>query len=470
MAKVPYLIRRNNIYYLRFIVPVEFQNRIKSREIVQSLKTEETAKAIPLALRLASCLFEALYELEKSAPDGYVDHMDILRHANELFTGDRLMFAGGKGVLPLVRSNSITLSQVVADFFRQYDASNKAMLLKLTATLPILVELLDDKTIDQILQSDINRFFEDIQKLPVRRDCRQFSGLSFRQIIDANAGPCIAEKTFNGTYRACASIFIEWAKVNYKDQGFPDLSVKGAIYRGNRSGGINKQRAMKPEELQLLFVNHKMKTYAASVKTAHYCWLPLIGLYTGARINEICQLNPAHDIRHDADTGIYYFHFTDAGETAKGVSKSIKTHSSKRIVPIHSKLIELGFLTYVARIRAHQHKIIFPEWKPRNGKASVNAGKWFIRYLDSLALSDDAEGARLSGFHAFRHTFITYGIKNKISGIFAITGHETASVDGFDKMSAVAKGYWTRNLTEDIEDRKIIVERFIYDIGFYRPK
>lgn len=105
------------------------------------------------------------------------------------------------------------------------------------------------------------------------------------------------------------------------------------------------QRAIRPEELKKLFNHTKMKKYAENPETAHYCWLPLIGFYTGARINEVCQLNPAEDIKQDSATGIHYFHFTDEGGTAEGVDKSIKTNSSLRIVPIHSKLIELGYLS-----------------------------------------------------------------------------------------------------------------------------
>jgi hypothetical protein len=151
--------------------------------------------------------------------------------------------------------------------------------------------------------------------------------MSLKEIIVANTGSCLAEGTFKSTYRACVSLFIQWATVHYKDQGFPDLSVKGAVYRGVRAGGVNKQRAMKLDELEKLFSHKQMERYTSNRSTAHYCWLPLIGLYTGARINEICQLNPFTDIIRDKKTGVHYFHFTDDGETISGVDKSIKTKS-----------------------------------------------------------------------------------------------------------------------------------------------
>lgn len=335
--------------------------------------------------------------------------------------------------------------------------------------MPILLELIGDKPINQILQADINSFFDEVQKLPVKRNKKVFEGMTIREKIAANDDRCIAEGTFESTYRACVSLLINWATVHYRDQGFPSLSVDGAVYRGTRSEGINKQRAMTPEELKKLFGHPKMKKYAANPKTAHYCWLSLIGLFTGCRINEVCQLNPVEDIKQDSATGIHYFHFTDEGESIEGISKSVKTNSSKRIVPIHSKLIELGFLNYIEMVKHAGHKIFFPEWEPRNGKASANASKWFKRYLEGIGLYDETEGARLSGFHAFRHTFITHGMTNKIQGVLVITGHETEAVDGVGKMSAVARGYWSKGLTDDILERKQTIEKFDYGLSFYRP-
>ena len=48
------------------------------------------------------------------------------------------------------------------------------------------------------------------------------------------------------------------------------------------------------------------------------------------------------DIKKDNESGIWYFDITDEEE-----AKQLKSESAKRFVPIHSRLIELGFLNYV---------------------------------------------------------------------------------------------------------------------------
>ncbi len=54
MAKIPYLIRRKNIFYFRLVVPVELRKALKVLEIIHSLKTENRAEASLKALELAA--------------------------------------------------------------------------------------------------------------------------------------------------------------------------------------------------------------------------------------------------------------------------------------------------------------------------------------------------------------------------------------------------------------------------------
>jgi integrase len=90
------------------------------------------------------------------------------------------------------------------------------------------------------------------------------------------------------------------------------------------------------------FDDHQVKriiSYCKSKKD-HQKWAPIIMAYTGARCGEIMQLRK-EDIKTCKDSGIHYILITkDAGK--------LKTSSSQRKVPIHSKLIDMGFLGFVA--------------------------------------------------------------------------------------------------------------------------
>ncbi len=59
----------------------------------------------------------------------------------------------------------------------------------------------------------------------------------------------------------------------------------------------------------------------------------MIGRYTGARMNEICQLK-AEDITKDV------IHIR---------GEQLKTANARRSIPTHPKLIELGILDWVSR-------------------------------------------------------------------------------------------------------------------------
>ncbi len=468
MARIRYLFRRKNVYYFRFIIPTDYQSSLSFSHVTISLKTEVREQAEPLALQLAANIKSFLLSLRLGQSCNLNRDELIKLWSNSSHNSET---SSSVAIFPTAnyQAQGPLLAVVVEDFLQRYDQKNKATLIKLKSTLPVFVELIGDKSINTILQADVNRYFDQVQKLPVRRDAKMFRNMSIQGIIATHDGRCIAEGTFESTYRAMVSVFLNWAMVHYKDQGFPNLSVNGAVYRGDRSNGINRQRALTKGEIKLLFTHPKMKKYAADPEKAHCCWLPLIGLFTGARINEVCQLNPFTDIKQDQATGIWYFHFTDESETAEGIVKSIKTNSSHRIVPLHSKLLELGFLDYIDRVKAQGHKHIFPEWTPINGKASAKVSKWFIRYLKDIGLRDDTDRAKLSGFHCFRHTFITYGIQNKIAGIFAITGHETNVVDDLGKITPVAKGYWTQGITDTILSKKATIEQFDFGDFFVRP-
>lgn len=100
----------------------------------------------------------------------------------------------------------------------------------------------------------------------------------------------------------------------------------------------------------------------------------MLAVHTGARLRELYQLRK-EDVRFDPEAGIHYLDINNDGDTGK----SLKTKSSKRKIPIHDKLIELGFLNYVKSIP--QGTAIFAEIQTDNvDQLTRYFSKWFGRY------------------------------------------------------------------------------------------
>ena len=83
MAKIPYLFRRKNIFYFRARIPREHQKLLKAVEVVRSLKTENQAEAIPLALKFAATFKALLQDLQQGnmSVDNYAALMAFLDDA-----------------------------------------------------------------------------------------------------------------------------------------------------------------------------------------------------------------------------------------------------------------------------------------------------------------------------------------------------------------------------------------------------
>ncbi|WP_162002836.1 site-specific integrase [Microvirga tunisiensis] len=125
-------------------------------------------------------------------------------------------------------------------------------------------------------------------------------------------------------------------------------------------------------------------------------WVPLISLYSGMRLNEACQLSE-DDIVVEDGTDIILIRSDEDG------LKRVKTHAGHRFVPVHPELRRIGFLEYVAKIRAdHPPKArLFPELTVAStGYISDNFSKWFAHFLDKVGIQEGRKN-----FHSFRHTF-----------------------------------------------------------------
>lgn len=173
-------------------------------------------------------------------------------------------------------------------------------------------------------------------------------------------------------------------------------------------------------------------------------WLPLIALYTGARIEEIAGLQVA-DLQRlqfskadgEGDSADFFRFMND-----KETQRELKTEQSERLTPIHPDLIALGLLRYGQALKASGEVQLFPRLTQHaSGLRAHKWSQWFHAYLRG----DCGVTDRKVVFHSFRHTFKdncrNSGISEELQR--AIMGHAPRDVadrygEGFARFQIVA--------------------------------
>lgn len=184
----------------------------------------------------------------------------------------------------------------------------------------------------------------------------------------------------------------------------------------------NQRQDWDRDELKKLFASSvytEGKRFKAAGGEAAY-WLPVLGLYHGFRAGELCQLDKADLVQRD---GIWCLRIRPSDEGDGEDAKSVKTTESIRVVPLHRRVIELGFLDYAKTLKGTK---MFPMIKPDSrGRWSGDYSKWFGRYRRSIGLDQ-----RWTDFHSFRHTWKTAARGAELPEEYhdEISGHDSASV------------------------------------------
>ena len=126
-------------------------------------------------------------------------------------------------------------------------------------------------------------------------------------------------------------------------------------------------------------------------------WVPLIALFSGMRLNEICQLD-TDDIR--TVDGVDCFSVSEGAFSGEN-DKRLKTASSERFIPVHPTLAEIGFMVFVAERRRSGDKKLFADLPmSTSGYFSDPFSKWFRRFLEKSGATQAK-----TCFHSFRHCF-----------------------------------------------------------------
>ena len=385
----------SGIYYFRLIVPKHLQHQLGRKVIKQSLGTRNPTEAKLLAYGLAAYhlptfrtgagmdfkkTLEALQQGQGktysiTTPQGFTIKADGEDDHARAMEALKLLNGGGSNLPPPIQpqrgqlpsGNAIQLQEAS----RKYLATIKATAVRKTFTgrqkaLADLVHWAKPTTpLHTITRTDLAEFHQFL-------------------INQQQAKPTIALK-----FGFIKQFFTYCQNAGYYPN--QDNPAAGQVSYTKRERSFRKKLGFEPftaEEIQKITSNLDRK------KPQKY-WPVWIGNYTGARVNEVAQLRLADFITVE---GLPCFVITD-----EGAEQKLKNQDSKRIIPIHPKLIELGLLAYVEELRAKGESKLFPKLNNAINGYGNAVTKAFSRYLDELEIKPTTG---MKGFHSFRKTII----------------------------------------------------------------
>lgn len=333
-----------------------------------------------------------------------------------------------------------TLSEAVEAFFREHEKTAEwtaGTIQKRRAVLDLALEWFGpNAAMGGLGKKDAADFKAALLHLPPNRSkSRRLAGLSMREAIAVPDIPRISNATANAYLSVC-KVFWEWAEAH----GYASEVLFDGMKVGKKGHSVKERKPFTPAALE--------KTYSALTvphskhfkKTSHR-WATLIAMFSGARLNEVCQLQVRDLVQLD---GIWVFDFTEEGDS----NKRLKSSAARRRVPIHSRLIELGLLQYRDQREQRGDSRLFPDYtySPKHGYGD-KLSKWFNRtFTQDLGIKSDAHV-----FHGLRHTFATQLGQADVptERIQFIVGHER---QGVTHQVYMKEGY-TLSQTSDAVER-----------------
>jgi integrase len=177
-----------------------------------------------------------------------------------------------------------------------------------------------------------------LQALPSSRNTKpELKAMPLMQVIKEPGHKKIAAKTINS--------HIQVFKTSYdcaeRHGHSPHTLFEGMKVKKDKASE-SERKPFAPDQARLIYTE-LTENLSGLVRKDSHKWGMLLGMFTGARLNEICQLDIA-DVQQDGDT--WFLNITDEGDD----NKRIMSKAGRRKVPLHSELIRARYAEGLHRI------------------------------------------------------------------------------------------------------------------------
>jgi integrase len=253
-------------------------------------------------------------------------------------------------------------------------------------SLAMLTEIIGDvpvKTIDHKVMRD---FKQTLLKLPSNRNkISKYKDKTIKEILEMDIEKSLSISTVNKVLDRVSSLF-NWAVKN----GYMDRNPASSMQLPQDKRDDEYRDAFTPDDLRKIF--HSNAYLEDNHSREHYFWLPVLGLFTGARIEELCQLHLDDIVEKD---GVWVLDINDRDE------KKLKNKQSRRLIPLHPFLTDdLRIIQYAESLKAKGRDRFFHELVRQRDGYSASPSKWFGYHRKALGITESTKT-----FHSFRHTF-----------------------------------------------------------------
>ncbi|MBF7141428.1 MULTISPECIES: site-specific integrase [Pseudomonas] len=305
------------------------------------------------------------------------------------------------------------ISKLAAKYFDEGQRNNLWVLngsKEIKRSLAQLVELTRDVHINELTRDIAAKVKDALIDYPFKYTPEAYKGKTALDVISEGGDyRRIDPITVNNKLRKMTA-FVNWcvAHGHLQRNHFDGLKALAPPPKSARE-------SFEPFDLTVLLTEENLRA-AARGYTWRY-WLPLMARFTGARLEELSQLQKDDIFEQN---GIWCMRFDE-----RGTGQRLKNQGSRRTIPIHPELLSYGLLDHWMAIKESGGERLFPDLVESQGKLGTHASKWFLKYRHKLGITSDKKT-----FHSFRHTFIDdlrdSGVQDSL--IKRLVGHEDGAV------------------------------------------
>ena len=240
-----------------------------------------------------------------------------------------------------------SLSEILPQFIKESGASPQTNYERQMIARIFEEHLGEPKPLYRITRQDVQSFKRALQELPSNH-AKRFPKMTLPEAIKANKARAtpyapLDSGTINDKHLSKLRSMLNWCVNNDVIPDNPAIGIKIDTVKGK---GQPPRLPFSPADLTKIF---SPELFDTGKPFSEDQWAAVCALFTGTRASELAQVK-LDSVRHER------------GCLVIAIEEETKNIGSRRLIPVHKTLVDLGFEKHVAALRASGVTHLFPNW------------------------------------------------------------------------------------------------------------